>query len=127
MSVRFDPERGLIVVMARFVGPRGQRTIRLALDTGATITTVRTATLVCLGYDPAVSEQRVSMTTASGVEYASRLNVERIDVLGRHRLKFPVIAHTLPPSSTVDGLLGLDFFRGRTLSLDFVKGLIKLT
>lgn len=126
MSVPFDPSRGLIVVMARLFGPNGQRAIRLALDTGATMTTVRTGTLVRLGYDPAASEQRVSMTTASGVEYVPRVPVDRIDVLGQHRQAFPVVAHTLPPSATVDGLLGLDFFRGIRLTIDFLEGQITL-
>lgn len=40
MSIPFEASRGLIVVMARLVGPKGQRAIRLALDTGATMTTV---------------------------------------------------------------------------------------
>ena len=126
MSIQFDPSRGLVVVMARLFGPMGQRAIRLAVDTGATMTTVRTATLVRLGYDPAGSGQRVSMTTASGVEYVPRVPVDRMDVLGQKRLIFPVVAHTLPPSTTVDGLLGLDFFRGIRVTIDFVEGRITL-
>ena len=55
MSIQFDPSRGLVVVMARFFGPLGQRAIRLAVDTGATMTTMRTAMLVRLGYDPVAS------------------------------------------------------------------------
>ncbi len=126
MSVPFDPSRGLLVVMARLFGPKGQRAIRLALDTGATMTTVRTGTLVRLGYDPVGSEQRVSMTTASGVEYVPRVAVDRIEVLGQQRRAFPVVAHTSPPSATVDGLLGLDFFRGITVTIDFLEGRITL-
>jgi len=90
------------------------------------MTTVRTATLVRLGYDPAASEQRVSMTTASGVEYVPRVIADRIDVLGEQRRTFPVVVHTLPPSATVDGLLGLDFFRGVRVTIDFVEGRITL-
>jgi hypothetical protein len=35
---------------------------------------------------------------------------------------FPVLGHTLPPSAGVDGLLGLDFLRGQSLTLDFRSG-----
>lgn len=37
-----------------------------------------------------------------------------------------VVAHTLPPSATVDGLLGLDFLRERLLTVDFRVGSISL-
>lgn len=37
---------------------------------------------------------------------------------------FPMLCHTLPPSATVDGLLGLDFFRGERFILDLHKGII---
>jgi hypothetical protein len=44
--------------------------------------------------------------------------------LGQIRILFPVVAHTLPPTTSVDGLLGLDFFRGLELTLDFRAGQI---
>jgi hypothetical protein len=37
-----------------------------------------------------------------------------------------VLCHTLPPSATVDGVLGLDFFRGYKLAIDFNKGIIDI-
>lgn len=36
------------------------------------------------------------------------------------------LAHTLPPSAGVDGLLGLDFFRDHLLSIDFQRGQVSL-
>jgi hypothetical protein len=46
--------------------------------------------------------------------------------LGQHRFVFPVIGQTLPPSSGVDGLLGLDFLRDQILTIDFRLGQITL-
>jgi len=66
------------------------------------------------------------MTTGSGVEYAPLLLVRRVEALGQGRTDFPVVAHTLPPSASVDGLLGLDFFRGQILNLDFRTGVVTL-
>jgi hypothetical protein len=67
------------------------------------------------------------MTTASGVVFVSRIPLLKISALGHDRLGFPVLCHTLPPNASVDGLLGLDFFRGHVLMLDFQKGQITLT
>ena len=93
--------------------------VRLALDTGATGTLVNPGPLLTVGYDPALASERVQVTTGSGVEFVPRLGVLKISALTCVRENFPVLAHTLPPSATVDGLLGLDFFRGGRLELDF--------
>jgi predicted aspartyl protease len=119
MRFTFNAASGLIVVSARVDGPTGHTYAQLALDTGATATLIRTAKLVSVGYDPAVSPDRVLVTTGSGVEYVPRLPLDRIEALGQSRTHFAVVAHTLPPSASVDGLLGLDFFRGQQLTIDF--------
>jgi hypothetical protein len=93
---------------------------------GATSTLINVGLLVAIGYDPALSPDRVQVTTGSGVEFAPRIVLQRILALGRERLGFSVLGHTLPPSAGVDGLLGLDFFRGLNVSLDFRTGQIEL-
>ena len=52
--------------------------------------------------------------------------VGKISTLGQNRLNFPVLAHNLPATSKVDGLLGLDFFRDLSLTIDFRAGMIEL-
>ncbi|HEY0349967.1 MAG TPA: retropepsin-like aspartic protease [Pyrinomonadaceae bacterium] len=126
MSYSFNTRHGLILVRAELFGPLGNIVLRLALDTGATGTTINAGLLMVVGYDPSSAPERVEMTTGSGVEYASRLSVSRISPLGQERSKFPVIVHTLPPSARVDGLLGLDFFRAQELRLDFRSGIMTL-
>ena len=83
--------------------------------------------LVALGYDPALSQARVQLTTGSGVEYAPRVTLSRIRGLDQERPDFPVLGHTLPPSAGVDGLIGLDFFRDRNLAVDFRTGQATVT
>lgn len=124
MSLRFDPTEGLIVVPTRLWGPAGDTVVRLALDTGATRTVVSWDVVVLVGYDPAATAERVQMTTGSGVEFVPRVFLEKIEALGQERRDFPVLCHTLPPSATVDGVLGLDFFRGRRLSIDLRTGVV---
>jgi hypothetical protein len=52
--------------------------------------------------------------------------LQRLTALGQERFGFPVLGHTLPPSAGVDGLLGLDFFRGLCLTIDFRAGQLHL-
>jgi predicted aspartyl protease len=126
MSFAFDSKQGLIIVNAELTGPSGAAVLRLALDTGATSTLINTAPLVALGYQMGLSAQQIQVTTGSGVEFVQRIEVAQIQALGQTRANFSVLCHTLPPSTTVDGLLGLDFLRGRILSIDFVAGTITL-
>lgn len=126
MKFPFDRLRRLVVIEARFWGPSGDTVARLALDTGATNTLISPAVLVSIGYDPAATADRIRVTTGSGVEFAARLAVNRLESLGITRTKFPVVCHTLPPSAGVDGLLGLDFLRQCRLVIDFRKGEITL-
>jgi len=126
MPFSFDPLRGLIVLRAEITGPSGSGVVQLALDTGATTTLINVALLVAIGYDPSLSTDRVQATTGSGVEFAPRVELQRLTALGQERYGLRVLARTLPPSSGVDGLLGLDFFRGLHLSVDFRTGQISI-
>ena len=127
MSVSFVPQSGLVIVPAAVDGPSGSGVLRLALDTGATGTVINVGMLVALGYDPALTPQRIQVTTGSGVEFVPRITLDKIVALGQERIHFPVLGHTLPPSAGIDGLLGLDFVRGQTLTVDFRTGTITLT
>jgi hypothetical protein len=82
--------------------------------------------LVAVGYDPAVVPHRVEVTTGSGVEFVPRVTLRKIVALGQERTPFPVLCHRLLPSVGVDGLLGLDFFRRQSLTIDFRSGRVTL-
>ena len=127
MTYGFDPSQGLIIVPVRLFGPVGDMIVRLALDTGATSTLINSEIMVLLGYDPATSPNRIQVTTGSGVEFCPRVTVQRLEALGKSVNDFPILSHTLPPTSQVDGLLGLDFFRGFQISIDFRNGTITIT
>lgn len=122
MNLPFDPQKGLIIVPTRLHGPSGDTIVRLALDTGATQTMVNWDLIVLLGYDPASISNRIQMTTGSGVEFVPQIKLHKIQAFELTYNDFPVLCHTLPPSATVDGVLGLDFFRKRKLMVDFGNG-----
>jgi hypothetical protein len=126
VSLPFDPQVGLIVIPVRLWGPEGDTIAHLALDTGATGSLVNWDVAVLLGYDPATIRERVRVTTGSSVEFAPQIVIQKVEALGREQTNFPIVCHTLPPSATVDGVLGLDFFRGTRLTLDFRKGLVSV-
>jgi len=126
MNFPFDPQQGLIIVSAELWGPAGSIVLQLALDTGATSSVVNVAPLIAVGYDPALVSERVQVTTGSGVEFTPRVTLDKIVALEQERIGFPVLGHTLPPSAGVDGLLGLDFFRGQKLTINFCNGQVTL-
>jgi hypothetical protein len=68
----------------------------------------------------------VNVAMGNGVELVPRIILNRLSTLGRHRLAFPVLAHSLPPAAGIDGLLGLDFLRGSILTVDFRAATITL-
>ena len=67
------------------------------------------------------------MTTGSGEEHVPRVGVNRIEAMGHERSNFPVLAHTLPPSTSVDDLPGLDYVQAHVLRIDFRRSTISLT
>jgi predicted aspartyl protease len=126
MKIKFDPTQGLIIIPTRLYGFHADALVRLAIDTGATSSMINWDVAILLGYDPASSKERIQVTTGSGLEFAPRITIKKFQALGRLLENFPILCHTLPPSATVDGLLGLDFFRGMRLIIDLKTGIITL-
>lgn len=126
MKYQFDPKAGIILVKTKVHGPRGDVIVNRALDTGATWTLVSWETAVLVGYDPASIQQRTAITTGSGIEYCPKLNLLRVEALGKSVTSLEVLCHTLPPTSRVDGLLGLNFLRQFNVSLNFKRGYITI-
>jgi gag-polyprotein putative aspartyl protease len=127
MSVPFDPRLNLIVVDVILWGPNGAAKLRMALDTGSTSTLINAGPLVFLGYDPANSVDHAQLATGSTIEAVPCVTIDRIDALEQSRRSIRVVCHTLPVSTRIDGLLGLDFLRDHLLLLDFRKGEIALS
>lgn len=122
MSTSFDPTTRNVLITTFLFGPRTGHEFNFIIDTGATQTCVRPDILRALGcnLDRPVSHVRVRSATGGG-RFPVYL-VPRIVALGHTRTDFPIAAQELPVSVAADGLLGLDFFRGHILKLDFARG-----
>jgi hypothetical protein len=126
-SFAFKPGTGLILVQAEATGPFGTLMLWLVLDTGATRSLINLPVLQSLGFDPARSGTTATMATGSAVQVVPLVALTRLGALGRNRFGIPVLAHSLPVQSNVDGLLGLDFFQGEVLTIDFRAGHVILS
>ncbi|HKB06619.1 MAG TPA: retropepsin-like aspartic protease [Gemmataceae bacterium] len=127
MTTPFDPTRRTIVVPTQLAGPTRVVTVNLLLDTGASDTFIQEPKLLTAGYDPAAATGQYTVATPSGFIGVLEFRVLAFTALGRVRVDFPILAHTFPPGTGHDGVLGLDFFRGNVLTIDFVMGEITLT
>ena len=127
MSYSFDPTSGPIIVRAEVTGPSRGLTVRLILDTGATTSLLDEEVLFNLGYDLVSVTDRVQMATGSLVTSVPRVVLTRLSALGKRSVGMPVLAHTLAVNMSVHGLLGLDFFRGEVLTIDFRSKRIALS
>lgn len=72
-----------------------------------------------IGYEPAYSRRKVTIITASGVEKAPIIVVDKISVLGKEARDVECVVHDLPEASHIDGLLGLSFLKRFKICIDF--------
>jgi len=127
MSESFSPDALSIRVQVRIVGPRRHHDFMCVLDTGAARTVLSATLLRTIGFDLAHPVGRANLRSATGLAPVPLVSVGAVAALGRVRTDFVVAAHNLPPGVSADGLLGLDFFRGLVLKLDFARGRVSLT
>ena len=103
--------------------------LRLAIDTGATHTTIDFNALQLSGYELRNKIATVFNETANGIVESEIFEVKQIIGLGIIRNNFRIqvydfLAHGI--YSDYHGLLGLDFFEGRKFCIDLNANVITL-
>ena len=110
----------LIILLASVDGYE----LRLALDAGASNTVVDLTALLIAGYRLSETTAQVEIETGKGVITADVYTIRTLDVLGIRQADFTIFSYDFLANSIltdIDGVLGLDFFKGRKLCIDFAK------
>jgi len=117
---------GIIPVYAQVAGPDSVRSMKMVLDTGASLTMVPPEKIMAIGYKIPVSRDKiVKIFTASGVEYVPVVMIDSLSALGITVRRIEVLCHRLSPESPVDGLLGLNFLSHLPAFAEFFKSIRK--
>ncbi len=116
----------LIIVLASVDG----FDLRLALDTGASNTIIDLTALLIAGYRKTDATDVVEIETGKGVIQADVYQVKELRTLGITCRNVAVSAYDFLASSVltdIDGVLGIDFFEGRKLCIDFGQSVISVS
>lgn len=127
MSESFDASaRSVLVLVEVWAGARNH-TFRFAVDTGATQTLFSATCAESMGFDLERPAGRKRIRSATGSVFVPLFRLTQIEALGQIREDFEIAAQDFPVGVRADGLLGLDFFRGLVLKLDFARGRASLS
>lgn len=126
--ISFNPTDGLIVLRLTVGGINAEnfRNVIVALDTGASNTSIPTKIASDLGYYLTNPKQVVLLTTGSGIVPAKIITVRKLTAIGETIENIDVVCHDLPFRSTIDGVLGLNFLSHFDLNISFSTGTIEL-
>lgn len=126
MSTGFDPTGRLVVIPVLLTGRKGEQQFKFAVDTAATRSAASGLTLEVLGYQRSQAVGSYQVRTGGGGNRTGLVRVLRVVALDQTRTDFPLLWQPIPVATMIDGLLGLDFFRGQLLALDFARGRVSL-
>jgi len=103
--------------------------LRLAIDTAATHTTIDSNILFLAGYELKNAIEEVEVETANGIIVNEIYEVKEFSSIGITKNNFRVqvydfLAHGI--TSEYNGVIGLDFLVGSTITLDFKNLKIKV-
>ncbi len=124
--MHLNPEATLILLRARVYGEQDVRSLDMALDTGATYVLISMDAAEELGYDPGASERRVLVNTASSVEWAPLITIDRIETMGVGADTVDAVCLDLPAGSGIQGLLGLSFLKHFDLDVHFRQRVLNI-
>ena len=127
--IRFQPVSNLILIPIKVTGIDGNnfRDIEVALDTGATTTSIPIYVVSALGYNVSNPKSIVEVVTGSGVEEAPVIEIKGLTAIGQTIENIEVMCRDLPVEAPVEGVLGLNFLMNFDVHISFSKGTIELT
>ena len=127
--IRLQPVSNFILIPIKVMGIDGNsfRDIEVALDTGASTTSIPRYVASALGYNISNPKDRREVVTGSSVEEVPVIEVKALTAIGQTIENIEVMCHDLPPDAYVEGVLGLNFLMNFDVNISFSKGIIGLT
>jgi len=122
----FPINLSVVRIRAVLTGPAAFHTASLILDTGASHSVINPALLGFIGCSPNQQSPYITITSATDAVRTPVVRIPRFECLGIVLVDFPVVAHAIPAPPAFVGLLGIDFLRGREITINFRRGVIKL-
>jgi predicted aspartyl protease len=116
----------LLITKAAIAGPDSVKILSLLVDTGSSYTIVPVEVLESCGCSPAEAKKHLRIVTGSGFVVAPVVQLNWFSTLGIKIDNFSVVAHTLPFSGPIDGLLGMDLLRRIKARIDLENSLIEI-
>lgn len=125
-SCKLGSSEKIIVLDVILKHKENKKLLRMALDTGASFVLVPWDVVDLLEIKPELSQRRIDIITASGIEKTPVVAVDSITVLAKEAKNVDLIIHDLPENSHISGLLGLSFLKNFKLVIDFKNLVLEL-
>lgn len=115
------PSRKLITVDVTIHSINGNdlRSVKLVLDTGASITSINAKVLSHLNYDILNPSGKTNFLTAGGSVENGFLKLSSLKVFGKEFKQINVGIINLPEDEYIDGLLGLDILSNFDITIKY--------
>ena len=129
--VNFNPaENAIILDVALFSATSSEfRNTRLVFDTGASITSISSDSILGLGYDLSNPKYEQPSITASGIIKSKVITLSKLSAIGEIVEDIDVAVQEFPEELTmwdIHGLLGLDFLKHFDVNICFSLGFIDI-
>lgn len=98
----------LLLCNALVAGARSTHDAVLLVDTGSNHTVLSVEALEKIGCSPTASRDHIRIMTANGFVILPRVRVDALTIFERTLDGTELVAHDLPFSGPIDGLLGMD-------------------
>mgnify|MGYP005843054241 CR=1 FL=1 len=122
ITFRFNPYGNLITLEVE-LKYRARHTIKMALDTASSISTIRPDVATRLGFDLGTVLNMETVSTANQIISVPLLVIPSVTLYTETVHDLEVLCVPLPSQTGVRGTLGLNFLRHFKVTLDFGEGL----
>ena len=100
--------------------------VLVALDTGASVTSIPTYVAKALGYDLSDNCEQIEIVTGSGIKKVKVIQVSKLTAIGESRENIKVWCCDLPLDLDVVGVLGCNFLEHFDINILFSSNTIEI-